>query len=51
MAVSCVQFHWKGALDQNIIPILNGGKPALLFSFVFLLIAAQGPGKWALSNK
>ncbi len=50
MAVAYVQFHWKGQLNQNFFPALNGGEPAALFSLIFLLIAARGAGKWALDK-
>jgi len=33
-----------------LVPMLNGGEPAALFSFIFLLIAAAGPGAWALDR-
>lgn len=29
-------------------PILNGGEPAALFCFVYLYLAAAGPGPWSL---
>lgn len=29
-------------------PMLNGGEPAFLFSFVFLYLAAAGPGTWSV---
>ena len=29
------------------IPMLNGGDAAILYCFVFLLIAAAGPGPWS----
>ncbi len=50
MAVAYVQFHWKGQLNQNFFPALNGGEPAALFSLIFLLIAAGGAGKWAFDK-
>lgn len=51
MAVAYAQFHWKGQLDVNFLPIANGGEAAVIYCFVFFLIAAQGPGKWALDKK
>ena len=30
------------------IPVMNGGDPAVLFSFIFLLMAAKGAGVWSL---
>lgn len=34
----------------GIIPIENLGEPAALYSWIFLLIAVQGPGSFALDN-
>ena len=50
MAFAYMQFHWKGQLDRNFFPAINGGEPAALFCFIFLLIAAKGAGKWALDK-
>ena len=36
---------------QGFFPALNGGEPALLFCFVFLYIAAAGPGPWSVDAK
>ena len=33
-----------------LLPILNGGELAALYSFLFLFIAAAGPGSFALDN-
>lgn len=33
-----------------LLPIPNGGEPAALFSWIFLLIAVLGPGALALDN-
>jgi putative oxidoreductase len=33
-----------------LLPILNGGELAALYSFVFLFIAAAGSGAWSLDN-
>lgn len=35
----------------SLFPMVKGGEPAALFSFVFLYLAAAGGGKWALDNK
>ena len=32
-------------------PALNGGSAAILFCFVFLYLAAAGPGPWAINQK
>lgn len=34
----------------GIIPLENMGEPAALYSWIFLLIAVQGPGSFALDN-
>lgn len=51
MAVAYAQFHWKGQLDVNFLPIANGGEPAVLYCFVFFFIAARGSGKWSLDKQ
>ncbi|MFI6712653.1 DoxX family protein [Nonomuraea sp. NPDC050478] len=35
---------------QALFPIENGGEKAALFCWGFLLVAALGPGRWALSS-
>jgi putative oxidoreductase len=32
-------------------PAINGGGEAILFCFVFLYLAAAGPGAWALNRR
>ncbi|NGM46882.1 DoxX family protein [Rhodobacter sp. SGA-6-6] len=44
MAVAYFMAHAPG----GFFPVLNGGEPAMLFCFVFLYIAAAGPGPWSL---
>jgi putative oxidoreductase len=47
MAVAYFQFHQpKGAL-----PVQNGGEPAVIYCFAFLLIAARGAGVWTISRR
>ncbi len=36
---------------RGLFPIENGGESAALYSFVFLFIAATGPGIWSLDAK
>jgi putative oxidoreductase len=36
---------------QSPYPAINGGAAAILFCFVFLYLAAAGPGPWALNQK
>jgi putative oxidoreductase len=35
---------------HSFFPLLNGGEAAILFCFVFLYIAAAGPGAWAIDS-
>jgi putative oxidoreductase len=44
MAVAYWQFH----APNSLWPVVNQGMPAILFCFIFLLIAAQGGGEWSL---
>lgn len=42
--------YWLAHAPQSFYPLLNGGESAILFCFVFLYIAAAGPGAWAVDN-
>lgn len=44
MAVAYWMFH----APKSTFPSINGGDAAILFCFVFLLIAATGAGPWSL---
>ena len=33
---------------RSFFPLLNGGEAAILFCFIFLYIAAAGPGPWSI---
>ena len=46
MAIAYFMMH----MPQNFYPIANGGEAAILFCFTFLLIAAAGPGPWAIKR-
>jgi len=46
MAVAYFLFHAPG----NFFPILNGGEPAILFAFIFLLLSTTGPGAYSLDG-
>lgn len=35
---------------QVPFPLLNGGEAAVLYCFVFLFIAAAGPGAWSIDG-
>lgn len=46
MAVAYFMFH----APQSPFPAVNSGDAAILFCFVFLYIAAAGPGPWAIDK-
>ena len=46
MAVAYWMFH----ANQGLFPALNGGDAAILYCFVFLYLAAAGPGPWSLDS-
>ena len=46
MAVAYFMAH----APHSFFPILNFGEAAILFCFIYLYIAAAGPGAWALDN-
>ncbi|MDP9848080.1 putative oxidoreductase [Streptosporangium lutulentum] len=37
-------------LPQDFVPLRNGGEPAALFCWSFLIIAILGPGPWAMDT-
>jgi putative oxidoreductase len=47
MAVAYFMAH----APQGFHPINNGGELAILFCFIFLYIAAAGPGPWSIDAK
>lgn len=47
MAVAYFMMHAPG----SIFPVLNGGEPAILFCFIFLFLAAAGPGAWSVDAR
>jgi putative oxidoreductase len=51
MAVAYVQFHWKLATGAQFLPTVNKGELALLYSLLFLFIAARGGGRWSLDHR
>ncbi len=52
MAVAYFQFHWKLAFANNAwLPAVNRGELAVLYCFVFLFIAAHGPGAASLDAR
>jgi len=46
MAVAYFQAHFP----RSFWPVLAGGEPALLFCFIFLYLAAAGPGPWSVDS-
>jgi putative oxidoreductase len=46
MAVGYFMFHFS----KGFWPIANMGEAAILFSFVFLYLAAAGPGAWSIDG-
>lgn len=51
MAVAYIQFHWKFQVGSALFPTINKGELAVLYCFVFLLIACRGGVKWCLDKK
>ena len=47
MAVAYFVAHFP----RSIFPVQNGGDAAILFCFIFLYLAAAGPGKFAVNGK
>jgi putative oxidoreductase len=50
MAVAYFQFHWKFQMGPNFFPTINHGELAVLYCFVFLVIASRGGGRWSLDK-
>ena len=42
--------YWLAHGTHALLPIQNQGELAVLYCFVFLFIAARGPGRWALDS-
>ncbi|KFE66151.1 putative membrane protein [Hyalangium minutum] len=51
MAVAYIQFHWKFQLGAQLVPAVNTGELALLYSFLFLFFACRGAGIWSVDRK
>jgi putative oxidoreductase len=52
MAVAYLQFHWKFAFANAMwLPAQNHGELAVLYAFLFLLIAARGGGLASLDAR
>lgn len=52
MAVAYWLFHFMGGLNmpRGYFPVINGGDAAILFCFVFLYLAAAGPGRFSIDG-
>ncbi len=50
MAVAYLQFHWKFATDSQFFPSVNKGELALVYSFLFLVMACYGGGKGSVDE-
>ena len=42
--------YFIGHAPRNLYPVLNGGDASILYCFVFLYLAAAGPGPWSLDT-
>ena len=51
MAVAYIQFHWKGHLGAELLPIVNKGELAVLYCFVFLLFCVRGAGPVSIDRQ
>ena len=51
MAVAYFQFHWKFQLGPAFFPAINKGELAVLYCFVFLVIACRGGVLWCLDKR
>jgi putative oxidoreductase len=40
--------YFMGHAPRGFHPLVNGGETAILFCFIFLYIAAAGPGPWSI---
>ncbi len=43
--------YWWLHAPRSLYPMANGGEAMVLYCFVFLYIAAAGPGPWSLDAK
>jgi putative oxidoreductase len=43
--------YWMAHFPRSPFPILNMGGEAVLYCFVFLFLAAAGPGRFAINKK
>jgi putative oxidoreductase len=50
MAVAYFQFHWKFQMGPKFFPAINQGELAVLYCFVFFLIACRGGVAWSVDK-
>ena len=43
--------YFLAHFPKGIYPAMNGGEDAILFCFIFLYLAAAGPGSFAINQK
>lgn len=46
----CAVAYFYAHAPRSFYPLVNGGELAALYSFVFIYIAAAGPGAWSLDG-
>lgn len=52
MAVAYVQYHWKFAVsDFQWVPMVNHGELSVAYTFLFLYLATQGPGRLSADSR
>ena len=42
--------YFYGHFPKGFWPPVNGGEGAILFCFIFLYLAAAGPGAWSIDG-
>jgi putative oxidoreductase len=50
LAGLCAVAYWGWHAPRSFYPLVNGGELAALYTFVFLYIAAAGPGAWSVDG-
>ena len=43
----CAVAYFMVHLPKGVLPLANGGEPAMLYCFIFLYFAAAGGGAWS----
>ena len=43
--------YFMAHLPMSFFPAINLGEPAILYCFIFLYLAATGPGPWSVDRK